>query len=66
MRSQIQESGEPWLDFSHVVQSLNKLDCADSEKICLVTPDEQNIMVVSYADLHRCLHKAYTELATAQ
>jgi len=63
---QIQESGEPWLDFSHVVQALNKLDCSDAEKVCLVTPDEQNIMVVSYADLHHCLQKAYTELSNAR
>jgi len=59
---QTTEAGEPWLDLAHVVQCLNHLDTGSSVKICLVTPDEKNVMVVSYADLKACLNKAFVEL----
>ena len=42
---QTAENGEPWLDLAHVVQCLNNLDYGSPSKVCLVTPDEKNIMV---------------------
>ena len=42
---QTSENGEPWLDLAHVVQCLNNLDYGSPSKVCLVTPDEKNIMV---------------------
>lgn len=63
---QSEENGEPWLDLSHVVQCLNNLDCGSPSKICLVTPDEKNVMIVSYFDLKQCLQKAYSELTTRE
>lgn len=32
---QVSEDGRPWLDMSHVVQCLNKLDTAAPEKVML-------------------------------
>lgn len=31
---QVTEDGRPWLDMSHVVQCLNKLDTGVPEKVC--------------------------------
>jgi PAB-dependent poly(A)-specific ribonuclease subunit 3 len=50
------------MDLGHVVTALNKLDAADEEKIVLSSRDGKSLMVVSYADVARCLESAYGEL----
>jgi PAB-dependent poly(A)-specific ribonuclease subunit 3 len=55
-------AGSPVMDLGHVVSSLNKLDAADEEKIVLSSRDGKSLMVVSYADVARCLDSAYHEL----
>jgi len=55
-------AGNPVMDLGHVVTSLNKLDAADEEKIVLSSRDGKSLMVVSYADVARCLDSAYHEL----
>ncbi|KAK2168696.1 hypothetical protein LSH36_15g19075 [Paralvinella palmiformis] len=62
---QIDESGVPWLDMAHVVQCLNKLDSGAPEKICLMSQDEQSILVVTYAELRQCLETTFTGLCQA-
>jgi len=57
-------AGRPVIDLGHVVSSLNKLDAADEEKIVLASRDGKNILVVSYADVARCLEKCYQELCS--
>jgi PAB-dependent poly(A)-specific ribonuclease subunit 3 len=59
---QTDAEGNPVMDLGHVVSSLNKLDCGDNEKICLSSRDGQALLVVSYADVARCLEGAYEEL----
>jgi len=56
------ESGEAWTDLAHVVSTLNKLDTGTAEKVCLVSSDEKNIMIVSYKDLKHALSRAFDEL----
>ncbi|CAG0885134.1 unnamed protein product [Cyprideis torosa] len=64
---QITEDGRPWLDLSHVVHCLNRLDAGASEKITLMSHDEQNVIVVSYAELKQCFDSSFAELtAVAQ
>ena len=55
-------AGNPVMDLGHVVTALNKLDAADEEKIVLSSRDGKSLMVVSYADVARCLDSAYHEL----
>ena len=55
-------AGNPVLDLGHVVTALNKLDAADEEKIVLASRDGKSLMVVSYADVARCLESAFMEL----
>ena len=55
-------AGNPIMDLGHVVTTLNKLDAADPEKIVLVSRDGKSMLVVSYADVARCLESAFTEL----
>ncbi|XP_069692490.1 PAN2-PAN3 deadenylation complex subunit PAN3 isoform X2 [Periplaneta americana] len=62
---QVTEDGRPWLDMSHVVQCLNKLDTGAPEKICLMSRDEQSILVVSYAELKHCLEQSFEEILNA-
>ncbi|KAI1301494.1 PAN2-PAN3 deadenylation complex subunit pan3 [Halotydeus destructor] len=59
---QVCEDGRPWLDMGHIVSTLNKLDMGSPEKLCLVSRDEQNVLIVSYAELKRCFDSAFHEL----
>jgi PAB-dependent poly(A)-specific ribonuclease subunit 3 len=52
------------MDLGHVVTALNKVDTADEEKIVLSSRDGKSMMVVSYADVARCLESAYHELVS--
>ena len=52
------------MDLGHVVTALNKLDAADEERIVLSSRDGKSLMVVSYADVARCLENAYHELCS--
>lgn len=61
---QVTEDGNPWLDMAHIIQCLNKLDVGVPEKICLMSRDEQSILVVSYAELKHCLEQSFSELAS--
>ncbi|GBM63371.1 PAN2-PAN3 deadenylation complex subunit pan3 [Araneus ventricosus] len=62
---QITEDGRPWVDIAHVVACLNKLDAGSSEKVCLMARDEQNVLVVSYAELKECFESSFNEILNA-
>ncbi|KAH0955941.1 hypothetical protein HN011_007940 [Eciton burchellii] len=59
---QVTTDGRPWLDLAHVVACLNKLDSGSQDKICLMSRDEQSVLVVSYAELRQCLETSFGEL----
>ncbi|XP_066590957.1 PAN2-PAN3 deadenylation complex subunit pan3 [Prorops nasuta] len=59
---QVTADGRPWLDLAHVVSCLNKLDSGSQDKICLMSRDEQSVLVVSYAELRQCLETSFGEL----
>ena len=50
---QAQADGTPVLDAGHVIATLNKLDCGDTEKILLSSKDNKDLLVVSFADVRR-------------
>lgn len=52
------------MDLGHVVTALNKLDAADEEKIFLASRNGKSLMVVSFADVSRCLERAFHELCS--
>lgn len=62
---QVTEDGRPWIDAAHIVQCLNKLDAGVPEKICLMGRDEQNVLVVSYAELKQCFESSFSEILNA-
>ncbi|WAQ97728.1 PAN3-like protein [Mya arenaria] len=62
---QVDETGAPWVDMSHIVMCLNKLDAGSPEKISLMSRDEQNILVVSYAELKQCFENAFGDILNA-
>uniref|UniRef100_A0A2S2QGR8 PAN2-PAN3 deadenylation complex subunit PAN3 n=1 Tax=Sipha flava TaxID=143950 RepID=A0A2S2QGR8_9HEMI len=61
---QVTEEGRPWLDMSHIVQTLNKLDSGSADTICLYSRDEKTILVVSYQELKQCLEQSFSEIAS--
>lgn len=62
---QVSENGSPWLDMAHIVQCLNKLDAGVPEKVCLMSRDEQSVLVVSYGELKHCLDQSFDEIVSA-
>lgn len=64
MFHQADGGGYPVMDLGHVIAALNKLDAADEEKIVLASRDGKTLMVVSYADISRCLENAFQELCS--
>lgn len=52
----------------HFISSINLIFQFDSgvpEKICLMSRDEQSVLVVSYAELKQYYEAAFNELMTA-
>merc|ERR1719458_2132509 len=62
---QVLEDGRPFLDMAHVISSLNRLDAGIPDKVCLMSRDELNVLVVSYAELKNCLEQSYGEVLAA-
>ncbi|ODV59133.1 PAN-complex poly(A)-binding subunit PAN3 ASCRUDRAFT_82155 [Ascoidea rubescens DSM 1968] len=60
---QVDSSGRPVLDLSHVLTCLNKLDTGIEEKILLVAPNEQNCIIISYKELKDCIESAFHDLS---
>lgn len=56
------ELGRPSMDWGLLVEGLVKLDAGAPEKTLLATSDGSSAVVVSYADLQRCLAGAYADL----
>jgi PAB-dependent poly(A)-specific ribonuclease subunit 3 len=52
------------MDLGHVMTTMNKLDAAVEEKIVLSSRDGKTLMVVTYADIGRCIESAYQELCS--
>jgi len=65
MFHQVMEDGRPFLDMAHVIANLNRLDSGIPDKVCLMSRDEQNVLVVSYAELKNCLEQSYGEVLSA-
>lgn len=59
---QVAEDGTPWLDMGHVVSCLIKFDTGSPEKICLISRDEQHVLVVSFEELRKCFENSFREL----
>uniref|UniRef100_A0A8C1GGK9 PAN2-PAN3 deadenylation complex subunit PAN3 n=1 Tax=Cyprinus carpio TaxID=7962 RepID=A0A8C1GGK9_CYPCA len=62
---QVTDASTPWIDLSHIVSCLNKLDAGVPEKISLVSRDEKSMLVVTYSDLKRCFESTFQELLAA-
>jgi len=60
-----EDARQPIVDLGSVVQCLNKLDVGVSEKVLLMSPDENTILVVSYADLKACCERSFMELLSS-
>jgi PAB-dependent poly(A)-specific ribonuclease subunit 3 len=59
---QVTADGRPWLDLSHVVHCLNRLDAGVFEKVCLMSRDEQSILITTFAELKQCMDQSFGEV----
>mmetsp|Transcript_56875 Transcript_56875/g.135705 ORF Transcript_56875/g.135705 Transcript_56875/m.135705 type:complete len:506 (+) Transcript_56875:3-1520(+) len=59
------DQDRPVIEFGFIVQCLNKLDVGVSEKMMLMSPDEQTVLVVSFGDLKACIERSFNELMVA-
>ncbi|GBG31582.1 PAB-dependent polyA-specific ribonuclease subunit PAN3 [Hondaea fermentalgiana] len=62
---QTTDDGKPWLDIGHIVTCLQKLDVGSMEKILLNSRDGRSILMVTYADVRKCIDEAFVELHEA-
>ncbi len=54
----------PVIDLGHILHSLNKLDAGEEESIILTSRDQCNLLIVTFADVKRCLEEAFSELVS--
>ena len=59
---QVDETGKPVMDLTHVLRCLNKLDAGALEKLVLVTPDEMNCIIISYKELKDLIESTFRSL----
>ena len=56
--------GSPLLDWGHVAECLAKLDAGVPEKVLLLSRDGASMLVVTFADVRRCIEGAWRDLGT--
>ena len=50
------------VSWGHMIEALNKLDVGSQEHIVLLSRNEIDMLVVSYADMKRCLETCFQEV----
>ncbi|KAJ2788941.1 PAB-dependent poly(A)-specific ribonuclease subunit 3 [Coemansia guatemalensis] len=61
----VDSNGKPVADMAHVIGNLNRLDAGSHDKVMLMSRDEKSCLVVSYAEIKRCIEDAYQELRSS-
>lgn len=61
---QNKDDGLPFVDLGHIISTLNKLDAGSKEKICLSSRDGQNVIIVTFAELKKCIENSFQQLVT--
>ncbi|KAH9258860.1 hypothetical protein BASA81_002924 [Batrachochytrium salamandrivorans] len=59
---QVDEVGNAVVDFGHIIECLNKLDCGSMEQILLASRDGKTFVVVTYEDVRRCVEASFHSL----
>ncbi|CAI4044945.1 hypothetical protein SKDZ_11G1800 [Saccharomyces kudriavzevii ZP591] len=59
---QVDSTGKPIMDLTHVLRCLNKLDAGIQEKLMLVTPDELNCIIISYKELKDLIDSTFRSI----
>lgn len=58
----VDEHGAVMVEWGGMIEALNKLDAGVPEKIVLMSRDGSSLLVVSYADVKRCIETSYNEI----
>jgi len=56
---QVNSDGSPVIDYGHITETLNKLDAGTSEKLLLMSKDEQSLIVASFKELKRSVNQIF-------
>ncbi|VDP71319.1 unnamed protein product [Echinostoma caproni] len=59
---QTDQLGAPYLDLAHVISALNKVEAGSTERLCLVSRDSQNVIIVTYAEVKHWLDSSFNHL----
>ncbi|KER29550.1 hypothetical protein T265_03848 [Opisthorchis viverrini] len=59
---QTDQLGAPYLDLSHIITTLNKVEASSHERLCLVSRDSQNVILMTYADIKQWLDSSFSHL----
>lgn len=59
---QVDETGHPVVDLTHIINCLNKLDAGVDENLLLVSPDEMTCLVTSYKQLKELVDNSFREV----
>lgn len=60
---QARTNGQPVVDAGHVLTALNKVDTGDTEELLLCSRNQKDLLLVTFADVQRCLEKAFVDLS---
>ena len=52
------------VDCGHVICALNKVDAGCDEEIILSSRNGKDLLVVTYADVNRCLENSFLEISS--
>jgi len=63
---QLYEDGTPTINFSHVMESLIKLDAGVDENLVLTSRDEKSMLILSFKDLKKVITECFNELLQKQ
>lgn len=58
----VDEDGAVNVEWGGMVEALNKLDAGVQEEIVLMSRDGSSLLIVSYADIRRCIESSYNEI----
>merc|ERR1711988_62448 len=62
---QLDDEGNPVLDFGHIFNVINKLDHGSNEQFLLMSEDGENVLLLTYREVKLSLENAYSELCEA-
>ena len=62
---QVDQNGNPVQDLGHIMESLGKVDAGTDESICLASPDNGTVMLMTFSEVKKQISTAFSEVMAA-